>query len=346
MPGSNLEPPKEAAAVFRMAFGFISSQVLYVAAELGIADHLAHGPLTAEDLASKTGVHAGALARLLRALVAFGILKCEGEDRFLLTSTGEFLRNDISGSLRATVRFLIGPWTWRATEFLSHSVRTGQAAFDHAWGMSNFEYWARYPDVSKIHDEAMEGTTALETARVLAAYDFSQFGKIVDVGGGNGAFLAALLRRHPKTTGLLTDLPHMVKLASSVLHQAGVADRCEVVGGDFFQTVPAGGDAFILKHIIHDWDDNRAGKILRNCHSVMEASAKLLIIDMVLPQQPNAEAVMGYLFDIGMLVVTPGGHERTHGEWQKLLESAGFEFTRVIPTGGTADLVEAQKRLG
>src|SRR5262249_40240651 len=152
--------------------------------------------------------------------------------------------------------------------------------------------------------------------------------------------------QHPKTTGTLADLPHVVKLAAGVLQQAGVADRCEVVGGDFFQTVPPGGDAFILKHIIHDWDDDRAVKILRNCHSVMETSAKLLIIDMVLPQQPGAEAMMGYLFDMVMLLQTPGGRERTHGEWQKLLESSGFELTRVIRTGGTADLIEAQKRSG
>src|SRR5262249_38836864 len=160
--------------------------------------------------------------RLLRALVAFGILDCDGGDRFLLTSTGQFLRSDISGSLRATVRFLIGPWFWRATEFLSHSVQTGQPAFDHAWGMSVFEYWARHPEASKIHDEAMAGVTAMETAGVLAAYDFSQFAKVVDVGGGNGTFLAALLRQHPKTTGTLADLPHVVKLAAGVLQQAGV----------------------------------------------------------------------------------------------------------------------------
>jgi hypothetical protein len=344
MSSSNVEPPKEAAALFQMAFGFVTSQSLYVAAELGIADYLAHGPLTAQDLASKTGTHADALARLLRALVAFGILRREGEDRFLLTPTGEFLRTEAPGSLRSTVRFLTGPWFWRAWEQLSLSVRTGQPAFDHVWRMSNFEYWARNPDVSTIHDDAMAGLTTLETTRVLAAYDFSQFGTIVDIGGGNGSFLAALLRQHPQATGLLADLPHVVTQAADILQHVGVLDRCKVVGGDFFAAAPAGGDVYVLKHVIVDWDDERARTILQNCHHVMDAAAKLLILDCVLPQQPVAEAALGYILDLTMLAMTPGGRVRTQEEFQRLLESAGFELVRVVRTGGSADIVEARKR--
>jgi len=326
-----------------MAFGFVTTQVLSVAAELGIADHLAQGPLTAQDLASKTGMHPDALARLLRTLVVFGVLQCEGENRFLLTPSGHFLRTDVPGSLRATVRFLTGPWFWRAWEHLSYSVRTGQPAFDYAWGMSNFEYWERNPEVSAIHDDAMAGLTALETARVLAAYDFSRFSTLLDVGGGNGAFLAALLRQHPQTKGILADLPHVVAQATEILQQAGVASRCEVVGGDFFEAVPRGGSLYILKRVIHDWDDARARTILQNCHRVMEAAARLVIIDCVLPPQPRAEAAMGYLSDLGMLVATPGGRERTQEEFQALLASTGFELTGVVRTGGLADIVEAQR---
>jgi len=155
--------------------------------------------------------------------------------------------------------------------------------------MSNFEYWANNPDVSKIHDEAMTGLTATETARVLTAYDFSQFRMIVDVGGGNGALLAAILQQQPKAIALLGDLPHVVDLASHVLQQAGVADRCKVVGCDFFETVPSGGDLYILKHIIHNWDDQRAEAILKSCHRAMETPARLLLIDRVLPEQPGPE---------------------------------------------------------
>jgi hypothetical protein len=239
-------PPQEAAALLPMAFGFAVSQSLYTAADLGIADHLAHESLTAEELAGRTGSHPDALARLLRALVAFGILKCDGEDRFTVTATGEFLRSDVPGSMRALVRFLAGPWFWRAWENLPHSIRTSAPAFDHAWGMSNFEYWERHPEVSKIHDEAMEGLTALESATILAAYDFSRFRTIVDVGGGNGAFMAAVLNKYANLAGRLADLPHVVSLASSVLQKAGVANRCEVIECNFFETVPSGGDAYVL----------------------------------------------------------------------------------------------------
>ena len=341
---SNGELSTEAATLRRLAFGFATSQALYVMAELGIADHLAHGPLTAHDLATKTGAHADALARLLRALVAFGILQGTDADRFVLTPTGELLRTGVPGSLRATIRFLVGPWGWHAWEHLSHSVRTGLPAFDHAWGMSNFEYWARHPDVSAVHDAAMAELTAEGTARVLAVYDFSPFGTVVDVGGGNGAFLAALLSQHPQVTGRLVDLPHVVTGAVSVLQDAGVVDRCEVIGGDFFEAVPPGGDVYVLKRVIHDWDDERARTILRNCHCVMDAATKLVIIDMVLPPQPRPEAAAGYFVDLTMLVLTPGGRERTPEEFQQLLTSAGFELTRIVRTGGPTDIVEAQRR--
>jgi hypothetical protein len=342
MPSTNTEPPEEAAALLRMTFGFVASQVLYVAADLGIADQLARGALSTQELASKVGAHADSLGRLLQSLVAFGILKSEGEEQFSLTPSGEFLRTDVPGSLRALVRFLVGPWAWRAFEELGHSVRTGQTAFDHVWGMSNFDYWERHPEVSKIHDEAMSGLTTLETASVLAAYDFSQFRTIVDIGGGNGAFMAAILGQQPTATGILGDLPHVVSLAPPVLQQAGVANRCKVVGCDFFEAVPSGGDVYILKRVIHDWDDERARTILRNCHRSMAASARLLIIDMVLPTQPSPQGAFGYIADITMLAITPGGRERTQGAFRNLLESAGFELSRVIRTGGTSDIIEAR----
>jgi hypothetical protein len=343
MPGSNADPSKDAIALLRMVFGFPVSQALYVAADLGIADYLAGGALCADDLADKSGSHPDALARLLRALVAFGIVSQE-ENRFALTSVGQLLRSDVAGSLRATIRFLVGPWNWRAWENLPHSIRTAQPAFDHAWGMSNFDYWERHPDVSKIHDEAMEGLTAMESLPILAAFNFSSFRAVVDVGGGNGALLAAALRPHPRLTGKLFDLPHVVSLASTVLQRAGVANRCEIISGNFFESVPERGDLYVLKSIIHDWDDGRALMILQNCHRAMEPSATLLLLERVLPDQPDMGAAPRYLADLGMLIITPGGRERTQEEYKKLLESAGFEFVRVIPTGGPLDIVEARKR--
>ncbi len=344
MSAARQEPAQEATAILRMAFAFVTSQVLYQAADLGIVDHLTNGALSVSEVASKIGAHPGALARLLQTLVAFGILSREGEERFGVTPVGQMLRTDTPGSLRSTVRFITGPWAWRAFEQLGHSIRTGEPSFDHVWGMSNFEYWERNPDVSRIHDDAMTGLTTTETARVLSAYDFSPFRKIVDVGGGNGALLAAILGRQPDAVGVLSDLPHVVRLASRVLQQAGVADRCELVGSDFFQAVPPGGDAYILKHIIHNWDDERACTILKRCHGVLGPSARLLIIDRVLAQRPDTEDAIGYLVDMTMLALTPGGRERTQQEFRKLLDSADFELVRVIEAGGISDIIEARRR--
>jgi O-methyltransferase domain/Dimerisation domain len=335
--------PQTAFALFRMATGYVAAQALYVAADLGIADYLTQGALTAQELASKTGSQPDALARLLRVLVAFGILNSDADDRFTLTPIGEFLRSDTPGSMRSAVRHLAGPSTWRAWENLSHSIRTAEPAFDHAWGMSIFEYSKRHPDVSKIFDEAMEGLAALGSGAILAAYDFSQFGMLVDVGGGNGALLATVLRQHPTLRGRLADLPHVVSLAAEALNRAGVADRCEIIGCDFFETVPSGGDAYVLKSILHDWDNTRALKILRNCHRAMKPSATLLLLERVLPEQPTVGAAPRYLMDLAMLVMTPGGRERTPTEFHKLLEAAGFEFHGVTPTGGSYDIITARK---
>jgi len=343
MSSSQNRPSKEAAELVRIIQGFVESQSLYVAADLGIADYLAHGSITAEELAKRIGAHPDALARLLRALVAFGIISCAGEDGFGLTATGQLLRSDVPGSLRTTIRFLAGPWFWQAWGNLSHSVRTAEPAFDHSWGMPVFEYWERHPDLSKIHDDAMEGLTTLASAAILASYDFSQFRTLVDVGGGNGSFLAAALGRHSHLVGNLADLPHVVSHADRVLHNAGVADRCKVISCDFFESVPPGGDAYVLKGVIHDWDDARATMILRNCHRAMNPSATLLLLERVLPARPEIEAAPEYIADLTMLVVSPGGRERTQAEFQKLVESAGFEFTAVKRSGGLLDIVEARK---
>jgi ubiquinone/menaquinone biosynthesis C-methylase UbiE len=342
MSSGSSEPTKEAAVILRMAFAFVTSQVVYQAAELSLADHLSSGGLSARELADKIGVDLEALERVLEALVAFGVLKHEGEAKFGLTAIGELLRSDVPGSLRATVRFLAGRWAWRAFEQLGHSIGTGNPSFDHVWGMSNFEYWERHPDVLKIHDDAMTGLTATETARILAAYDFSPYRKIVDVGGGNGALLAAILDQHRQTDGILADLPHVVSLATEVLQRAGVADRCKLIGSDFFERVPSGGNLYILKHVIHNWDDARARAILRNCHRVMGESARLLIIDRVLSARPGLDDAMGYLVDMTMLALTPGGRERNKEQFQRLLESSGFELTHVIETGGISDVTEAR----
>jgi hypothetical protein len=274
------------------------------------------------------------LARLLRALVAFGILQGAGEDRFVLTPTGALLRTGVPGSLRATVRFLVGPWAGTRGSISATACGRGLPAFDHAWGMSNFEYWERHPDVSGVHDAAMAELAAVGTARVLEAYDFSPFGTVVDVGGGNGAFLAALLQQHPQVTGRLVDLPHVVTGAASVLQHAGVVDRCEVIGCDFFEAVPPGGDAYVLKRVIHDWDDERARTIFTELPPRHGRGDETRNHRYGAPPAACAWAAAGYFVDLTMLVPTPGGRERTPEEFQLLLASAGFELTGIVRTGG------------
>jgi hypothetical protein len=337
------EPPAGPAHILRTAFAFVASQALYVAAEIGIADQLADDARGVDDLAHSCRVNAEALLRLLQMLAALRIVKREHDDRFALTPSGEFLRTGVTGSMRSMVRFLAGPWAWRAFEQLGYSVRTGEPAFDRVWGVSNFDYWARNPDVSKIHDEAMAGLTAMEAARVLTGYDFSSFRTLVDVGGGNGAFLAAILRQLPSARGIVAELPHVVGLASSEFGQSGVADRCELADCDFFEAVPPGGDLYILKHIIHDWDDERARIVLKNCCRAMHAESRLLIVDCVLPEHPMHEDTLGYFVDMTMLAITPGGRERTRQAFTQLLESAGLVLVRIIPTGGISDVIEARK---
>ena len=331
-------------ALFHLVNGYMAAQTLHVAADLGIADYLKQDGLTIHELGDKTGSNIDALGRLLRALVAFGVLNSEADDRFTLTPVGEFLRSDVPGSMRSAIRFFGGPLTWRAWENLPYSIRTGEPAFDQAWGMSQFEYSKRHPEVSVIFDEAMEGLAALGSAAIMASYDFSQFRTLVDVGGGNGALLATILRQHTALRGRLADLPHVVAGATEVLKRAGVVHRCEIIGCDFFEAVPTGGDAYVLKSIIHDWDDSKALQILQNCHRAMESSTTLLLLERVLPEKPSLEAAPRYLIDLSMLVLTQKGRERTPAEFQKLLATAGFDFLGIVPTGGPYDIVTARKR--
>jgi hypothetical protein len=336
------EPPAGPAHILRTAFAFVASQALYVAAEIGIADQLADDARGVDDLAHSCRVNAEALLRLLQMLAALRIVKREHDDRFALTPSGEFLRTGVTGSMRSMVRFLAGPWVARIrTARLQRANR--RTSFRSRLGRIEFRLLGPQPDVSKIHDEAMAGLTAMEAARVLTGYDFSSFRTLVDVGGGNGAFLAAILRQLPSARGIVAELPHVVGLASSEFGQSGVADRCELADCDFFEAVPPGGDLYILKHIIHDWDDERARIVLKNCCRAMHAESRLLIVDCVLPEHPMHEDTLGYFVDMTMLAITPGGRERTRQAFTQLLESAGLVLVRIIPTGGISDVIEARK---
>lgn len=333
-------------ALLQVITGYTSSQVVHVAVQLGLADLLADGPRSVEDLVAATGTRAPSLARLVRALAALGLVAEAEGGRVELTALGTPLRADVPGSLRDTALFLAGPWFWRAWGDLLYSVRTGEPAFDRAFGMSNFAYWEHDAEAGAIHDAFFRAMARTTNAPLVAAYDYSRFGHVVDVGGSTGALLAAILRAHPGVRGTLFDLPHVVAGAGPVLAEAGVADRCAMVGGSFFDAVPAGGDAYVLKYIIHDWDDERAATILRRCREAMGPGAVLLVIEQVLPEHLEAGAAAQRLarLDLQMLVLTPGGRERTESEFRRLLADAGFELRRVIPTQSPFSILEAAPR--
>lgn len=325
-------------ALFELIAGKWISQAVSVAAALGIADILKDGPRSAVEIAAIAGASEDAIFRLLRALASVGLLSSDDERRFALTISGNYLRSDLPGSLRGWARFVGHAVTWRPWGELAYSVRTGKPAFDHVFGVPIFEYPGRDAEAAAILNEAMTSTSSIDANAVLQAYDFSPIRTLVDVGGGHGLMLATVLKANPHMRGILFELPHAIEGASALLKHEGVAQRCDVVAGDFFQSVPEGGDAYILKLVIHDWDDERALQILRNCHRVMRPKTRLLLVDYVLRSGDDRD--FGKFVDLEMLVLNAGGRERTEPEFRDLLANGGFELTRIVSTATPKSVIE------
>ena len=327
-------------ALFRMVTGYYVSRAIYVVAKLGIADHLSEGPRRVDDLAAATGTHAPSLKRVLRLLASVGVFTEEADSRFALTPIGACLRAGVPGSMRAAA-LLFGGVTQQAWGDLQRSVETGEPAFRRVFGMDSFDYMAQHPDEAANFDAAMADFTKHIATAVVAAYDFSPFRRIVDVGGGNGALLAGILKANSSLAGVLFDLPQVADRAIAPMRELGLADRCEIVGGDFFKAVPGGGDAYLLKHVIHDWNDDRAGEILRSCRRAMGAEAKLLILEGVYPPRidQSDESRGAAANDVNMLVCT-GGRQRSEAEFRHLYEAAGFRLTRILPTQTPVKVIE------
>lgn len=333
--GTGVSPPP--ATLLQMMTGYWVSQALYVAAKLGIADLLADGPVSCEDLAAATDTHAPSLQRVLRALASVGVFTEVSPGSFALTPLAELLRTETPGSMRA-LAIMYAEEQYRAWGELLHSVRTGEMAFDHQFGMGYFEYLAQHPEADRVFNEAMTGWTHQLVGAVVDTYDFSPFKTVVDVGGGYGALLTAGLQGNPVTRGILFEQPHVIARAEKQLVAAGIADRCTVVGGDFFAAVPTGGDAYVLSQILHDWDDERCVAILSQCRRAMPDHGKLLVVELVLP--PGDEPSLGKWLDLHMLVLL-GGRERTAAEYDTLFRVAGFKLARVVPTPPGPSVLEA-----
>jgi hypothetical protein len=326
------------AALLRMIQGFQVSQMICVAAKLGIADLLVDGAKSSADLASTTGTHAPSLYRLLRALAGMGIFAEDEQGRFGLTPLAEPLRKDVPSSLRAAALFSCDPVIQQIWGELQHSVTTGEDGFNYRYGMGAWAFREQNPELNASFNEFMTALTRLDTDAIVADYDFSSMDTLVDVGGGQGTLVAAIVKATPGLHGIVFDQAHVVDGAAAVLAAAGVADRCEVVGGDFFSEVPQGKDGYILKNIIHDWDDARSIMILKTCRRAILATGKLLLFEFVIP--PGNSPHPGKQLDINMLV-GPGGQERTEQEYRTLLMQGGFQLARVVPTKSEKGVIEA-----
>ena len=334
--------PDPSIELMRLVTGAWAARLVHTAVELGIADHLADGPRGVDFLAAQTRAHAQSLARLLRALTAIGVLHETEERLYSLTTLGVTLRSNVPGSMRAWVLLAFSDDQGTAWEALSHAVRTGELAFRHIFGTDMWTRLAERPEAARLFDEAMQSLTQGANGRVITNYPFEKFGWIVDVGGGNGSLLLPVLGRHPAMRATIFDLPHVAEAARSRIAAAGLSDRCEAVGGDAFVAVPAGADAYVLKGVIHDWDDKEAIAILRTCRAAMSDGSKLILIERILPEQIDPDDALTrakFIHDINMMV-NPGGRERTEAEFRNLLSQAGLRLACVLAMPGPLAVME------
>ena len=327
------------AAMMEMILGAWRAQGIAVAADLKVADALADGPLTADDLARRVGADPDALGRLMRALVSDGIFARRGDGRFALNALGETLRSNAPNSMAGMARFVGYPAYREHWSGLLDAVKTGEAVPPKLRGMSGWDFLAQTPDFAAVFNDAMTSVSEMAIDPVVAAYDFAPYRTIIDVGGGHGRLLSAIIAATPGASGVLYDLPHVVEGAPELLQRHGVADRVRVEGGSFLDAVPAGGDAYVMKNVIHDWADAEAVTILSNVRKAARVGSTLLLVEFVIPEHDRE--FIGKWADMEMLVQA-GARERTADDYRKLYEQAGFQMTRVVPTAGPISLVEGK----
>ena len=318
--------------------GYWVSQAIYAAAKLGLADLVRDNPQTAEQLATATQTQAGPLYRLLRALASVGVFREDEQHRFALTPLAEQLRADAPNSQKA-LAIMCGEEHYVSWSEILYSLRTGKPAFDKIYGKGVFDWLSTHPEQAAVFDQAMVDIHGRETEAMLDAYDFSTIGVLADVGGGNGSLLRGVLARHKNMQAMLCDLPGVIERATPLIAAAGLSDRMRTVATNFFEKVPAGGDAYLMRHIIHDWDDEKSLVILRNVRQALRPEGKLLLIESVI--RPGNEPHPAKLLDLNMLVI-PGGQERTEAEYRRLFDASGFRLASITPTKSAIDVVEAR----
>lgn len=330
-------PPTPDQILMQFATGKWIARALGAVAALRVADAFGDGPTAVDVLAEKTGTLADPLYRTLRALATVGVFVELPERRFALTPVSALLRSDHPRSMRAMVHWLMEPAAWRGWSDFEHALRTGESAFEKELGAPVFRYFKEHPETAEVFNEAMTGFSVGAGEAIAAAYDFSGLRHVVDVGGGHGMLLAAIVRRHPGVRATLYDLPEVTASAADALAAHGVAAPIEVVGGDFFERVPAGADGYVMKAIIHDWDDDRCAAILQRCREAMAPGGRVLICEQMVGAAASGLALLA---DLEMLVMTSGGRERTSAEFATLAARAGLRIRRFVPTESPFFVIE------
>lgn len=314
----------------RLIAGFSVTMAIATVADLKIADHLSDGPKTSSDLARLSGVDEHFLRRVLRYLASEGVFAEQDGDVFALTAESQWLRSDVPGSLRPRAVFAGSALNWKAWGSLPASLRTGMSAVQVAFGQSLFDYVKSQPDAAATFNTFMAEQTAASVAALLDAYSFAGVREVIDVGGGRGALIAGVLRAHTQLRGILFDTAEVVATAAPLLDRAGVTDRCKVISGDFFAAVPAGADLYVLKFILHDWPDADCIRILKNCRQAMATGGRVLIVEHAVQKESGPD--FAKFMDLNMLVLSPGGRERTRQEFTQLLAAAGLQLREFLPT--------------
>jgi SAM-dependent methyltransferase len=332
-------PKRAHDAMLERIAAYWQSQLVFVAAKLGIADALVAGPLTVHEIAARVGAHPPYLGRVLRALASVGIFAADPHGRFHLTRLAQTLRSDHPESLRNFALMLVDDYNWSAWGALEHTVRTGESAFEHVHGAPAFSWMRANPEKEKMFSASMASISVMENAAVTRAYAFGKLRKVVDVGGAHGHLLVSILRSYVKVRGVLFDQPSVIEEAakSGFLGASDLAGRCEAVGGDFFDSVPQGADAYVMKYIIHDWDDEKSVRILQNCRKAMAEDGRVLVIDHVVAAGNRFD--WGKLMDINMMVML-ASKERTKDEFRQLFARAGLRLKRVVRTASSLSILE------
>ena len=331
-------PPPQ-AVIMQLSMGAAVTQAIYVAAKLGIADILANGEKSVDEIAIAADAHSPSLYRILRSLASLGVFTETEKRIFANTPVSEVLRSGIPGSMRGSMIFMGEPWHYNVWADMLHSAKTGETAWKETHGEEVFDWFAKNPEASEIFNGCMSELSAGSAPAVVAGYDFSGIDTIADIAGGHGLMLSQILKANPTLKGILFDMEHVVSGAGEMLRSYGVEDRVRCVSGDFFSEVPA-ADAYIMKHIIHDWDDERSIKILESIHRAMIGEGKVLLAEMVIPEGNDPHP--GKMLDLEMLT-SPGGIERTADEYSQLFEKAGFRLNRIVPTMSPFSVIEAVK---